>query len=564
MTPFRNHMTALCLSLFCLHTAAGQDTAVKNYPTLKQSIIAINLLKRHKNITVSKLATTGLGHPVQLITVSTGQANLKPAILILGNVTGKDHAATQITIGMVEQLAEKSKLLKNTTFYLIPIPSPDAVLGFETQPFHAGDTNHRPFDDDKDFQLDEDGPEDLNGDGWITQMRIKDVHGKYLKHKDDGRIMVLADAKNGQVGTHRVLIEGIDNDKDGLFNEDGVGGTAFNKNHTFNYGFFEPGAGPHQVSEPETRAIVEFAYKHTHIYAVYSFSEQDNLNSRWISGGNGRIPTQVEILDARYFSRFSKAYKSIFKGRGASTYHSQKGSFSRWAYFHYGRWSLTAPSFSVNLKANLHKSKTNKTKTLSTKVKKNIKPTPKISGNADVNRLRYLERQGLAGFVPWQKIKHPDFPGQVVEVGGFKPFVLSLPNFSKIPRLTQQNIKFIEKVAGSRAKLIFLKPKIEPLGQHVYRITVTVRNVGNLPTVSTMGKRTKRLQVLQLKVIPPVGTQFIRGKKITRLGQINPLGQEKRVYTLSLDAKASPVISFKVWSPCVGQKTLILHLIDSQ
>ena len=88
------------------------------------------------------------------------------------------------------------------------------------------------------MSIDEDGYEDLNKDGLITLMRIKDPAGRFIESDEDERIMVEADISKGQSGNYLVYSEGIDNDKDGSFNEDGPGGVDFNRNFTFNYESF--------------------------------------------------------------------------------------------------------------------------------------------------------------------------------------------------------------------------------------------------------------------------------------------------------------------------------------
>ena len=72
----------------------------------------------------------------------------------------------------------------------------------------------------------------MNNDGLITMIRVEDVTGDYIKLKEDERIMSKANAKEGELGTYKVFSEGIDNDKDGNYNEDGEGGVHFNKNLT--------------------------------------------------------------------------------------------------------------------------------------------------------------------------------------------------------------------------------------------------------------------------------------------------------------------------------------------
>lgn len=98
-------------------------------------------------------------------------------------------------------------------------------------------------------------PEDLDGDGNILQMRVRDEMGTMITSPDDRRLMVPAEA--GEKGEWRIYSEGIDNDNDGRFNEDGVGGLDINRNW--------PGQWHRNVTglinhHPETRAVAEFLF----------------------------------------------------------------------------------------------------------------------------------------------------------------------------------------------------------------------------------------------------------------------------------------------------------------
>ena len=49
-----------------------------------------------------------------------------------------------------------------------------------------------PWDEDEDGEADEDPGDDLDGDGWITNMRIPDPEGVWYAHPQDDRVMVRA------------------------------------------------------------------------------------------------------------------------------------------------------------------------------------------------------------------------------------------------------------------------------------------------------------------------------------------------------------------------------------
>ncbi len=59
-----------------------------------------------------------------------------------------------------------------------PLLNPDAARADFTTPRCERTSNGNPLDDDLDMQVDEDGPDDLNQDGLITSMRVKDPEGE--------------------------------------------------------------------------------------------------------------------------------------------------------------------------------------------------------------------------------------------------------------------------------------------------------------------------------------------------------------------------------------------------
>ena len=136
-------------------------------------------------------------------------------------------------------------------------------------------SNVRPHDTDRDSLLDEGPGEDLNGDGYIREMRENVGEGKgnaILDPRDKtGRLM-----KKVPDGDWMVYPEGLDDDLDGKYNEDGIGGLDLHRNYLKNWrpepgrdatgrGFTQGAAGAFPLSEPETRAVVLFLLTHPNI-----------------------------------------------------------------------------------------------------------------------------------------------------------------------------------------------------------------------------------------------------------------------------------------------------------
>ena len=86
-----------------------------------------------------------------------------------------------------------------------------------------------PRDDDGDGLFDEDGFDDLDGDGNIVMMRKKNPLGRWKDHPKDPRLMIQADPD--ETGDYEFIgYEGYDNDGDGRVNEDRPGFYDPNRN----------------------------------------------------------------------------------------------------------------------------------------------------------------------------------------------------------------------------------------------------------------------------------------------------------------------------------------------
>ena len=98
-----------------------------------------------------------------------------------------------------------------------------------------------------DDREDEDGAEDLDGNGIITMMRVKDPEGEWLPLEGEPRLMKKADPAKGEKGIFKLYPEGLDNDGDGQYNEDGPGGVNVGVNFPHLFRFFSKrtaGNGP--------------------------------------------------------------------------------------------------------------------------------------------------------------------------------------------------------------------------------------------------------------------------------------------------------------------------------
>jgi len=519
------------------------NPALAGYQPYEDYAAELEKIAASERAMLTSLAKTNEDRDVWLLTLSDGDPTSKPAILLVGSVEAShllgSELATRIAKRLLDEKPEEGKasLLERYSFYIIPRPNPDGTERNFSKPWTEHDGDATSTDDDRDFLTDEDPAEDLNGDGWITMMRVEDASGDYMPHPDEPRVMIKADAKKNERGQYRLLPEGRDNDQDDDFNEDGPGGVDFNRNFTHRYPYFQPGAGPHAVSEAETRAVADFAFDHPNIALVFSFSPHDNLFHPWkpdSKSNAGRIKTHVLDADAGYLNFLAEKYRKTHGGKDPPGYEKGEGAFSEWAYFHYGRWSLSTRGWWVPR----------------IEPKEEQKSAEK-RGSDELNQLRWLEQEELP-FVEWKEIEHPDFPGKKVEVGGFPPFYFKNPPAKELDVLADKHVEYLRELADLMPQLE-LETEVEDIGGGLFRVTATVRNIGYLPTFAKMGEISQQIYPPQLSIHLPDDAKLMHGSTRTALPIIEGGGGEKKHTWLIRQGGAATAAKVTVSAPAVGR-----------
>jgi hypothetical protein len=470
------------------------------------------------------LGTTAGGNSISVLTIGTGKTAEKPAIAVVGGIEGPHLFGTQLAVKFAEKVlgmtgnTQVRALLDSVCFYVIPSINPDAAQSYFASLRYERRGNGSPTDLDRDGRVAEDGYEDLNRDGLITMMRIADPTGKWMPHPTDQRIMMEARPAHGETGGYIYLTEGIDNDKDGSFNEDGEEGVIINKNFTFKYPFFTTGSGEHAMSEIETRTIADFLYDAKNVFAVVSFGPANNLSkplSYKESEASARIHTGWKKNDITINEQVSHLYKKHTGKMAPTEQAGSDGDFFQWAYFHYGRFSFSTPGWTFPDTA------------------KADKDVPK---SKELSFLQWAETNNIENvFVPWTAIEHPDFPGKKVEVGGLAPFVMTNPPTNLRDTLTDIHTNFLLDLARMRPRIDIQNVKTERLGRNLYRITADIVNMGDMPTASQTGEMVRWMQKTVIRLTPARGQEVISGNRVEVMGAIGARSSEKRSWIIKGD-----------------------------
>ncbi len=224
------------------------------------------------------------GRDIWQMTISnkkTGNPDWKPAMWVGGNRHSGEVTARVAALDFANRLltgygvdSEITHLVDTCTFYVRPMENPDGAELYLCTAQTNRSTN-RPMDNDGDGLLDEDPGDDLDGDGFLRQMRqyVGPGNGNYVVDPADPSGRLMRSVGSGY-GDYRVYSEGLDNDEDGRFNEDGIGGLDLHRNYPENWrpmteatgmGWTQSGAGEYPLSEPEIRSIVLFLLSHPNI-----------------------------------------------------------------------------------------------------------------------------------------------------------------------------------------------------------------------------------------------------------------------------------------------------------
>jgi hypothetical protein len=292
-----------------LLTPAPQAAESGKYHSYQELTAALNAtVAAHKDIArLVSVGKTGQGRDIWAVEIANPAGvpvEQRPALLVAGNFEGDHVVGSELALATVDYLlanyatdATVKQRIDTQAFYVIPRVNPDGAELMFAAVKTGRRTNATSFDADNDGRADEDGPEDLNKDGLITVMRVKDPKGPYMIDPADPRLMKKADPARGEQGGYAIYWEGTDKDNDGFIAEDGPGGADINRNFMHQYPYFQPDAGRYMASEAETRAVLDYVLKHRNIAAMLSFGESDNLIVPPNRGGNLGPAGPIALMD---------------------------------------------------------------------------------------------------------------------------------------------------------------------------------------------------------------------------------------------------------------------------
>ena len=607
-------MKKICLLIlitgcFALLTSAQSQNQDSPYLKPDQIDMAIQqLAKAHPDQTALHLiGKSWSGLPVYVLEVGNETRQKErnhPAVFVAANFEGSNPLANSGALWLIRDLLKKPDQFAGLTWYILPSGNPEALLSYFNSPLVQNERNLRPWNDDMDDQTDEDPAEDLNGDGYITQMRVKVPDGTMVPDSADARIMKRADLSKGQRGIYKLYTEGIDNDRDGQYNEDGIGGTnnGISFPHLFQYHHASSGEWPGQ--EAEVFGVLKFFTDHPEIALVMYYGQSNYCLQPPQSGRKGeanlsslKIPRRFAAMlnadpektysmsevkemvqaivppgtvvddsmiasmmdlgqvvnplakDLKIYTDLSKDYKAWLKKNGGEQKRldpedAKDGSFELWVYYHQG-----LPVFSQDFWGIPVLEKAEKDTAAQKKPTAPAAPPGRGAKKPDREKEFLTYNDSLlkgAGFIDWKPFVHPEL-GEV-EIGGVLPYADVLPAPDSISNLLEKQIPWIYELAGKIPKLDIEADKVTPLGGDLYRVEVWIRNNGAFHFPLEMGSRNGT---------PPPAVVLIEGKKLEIMEGL------ARTPIKGIDAGAMKKLSWLIRIPDDGNLTIRVRPVNA-
>ncbi len=432
---------------------------------------------------LESLGKTYGGREMWVLTITNfakGEISHRPAMWIDGAIHANEIQATEVVLYTAWYLCESRadsdvvrRLLDERVFYLLPMMSPDSrdAHFYKPNTTHSPRTGQRPIDDDKDGLVDEDGADDLDGDGSITFMRVKDKNGEYKPHPDFPSLMVAV--KPGERGEYRLLgMEGKDSDGDGEVNEDGDGSYDPNRDWGWNWQpeYVQRGAYRYPLSIGENRLVADFIAARPHIVGAQSYHNAGGMILR----GPGAKDDAFDGAEVAVYDVLGRRGEQLLPGYRymniANDLYEVYGGEVDWLHQSRGVWTFTNELFTPF----------------------NYFRTGSHAGFFGSDEIQQSFNKYLLldeGLAPWKEVEHPQY-GKV-EVGGMKKNWVRQPPSFLLEEECHRNMAFSLFHADELPLVKIQSVETKLLGGDITQVTAIIENPKKVPTHTSSDVRRK-------------------------------------------------------------------------
>jgi Zinc carboxypeptidase len=473
--------------------------------------------------TIDVVGKSEEGREIWAMTVNnpkTGAPLDKPGVYLDGNIHGNEIQAGEVCLAVLNRLLtgygqneQVTRLVDRNAYYVIPTVNVDGRYHFFHDPNDPSSNRsfRVPKDDDRDGLVDEDGPDDLDGDGNICMMRRKDPFGQYRTDPEDPRLMVRV--KPGEKGEWTILgEEGIDNDGDGKVNEDGEGYLDGNRNWGINWAppYVQSGSGDYPFEAAGLRAIARFLVDRPNIIVVFAFH---NNGGMYLRGPSTKAEEPMNPSDVGVYDHLGRNIEKIVPGYrymvSWKDLYPTYGDFTDFTDNVIGSYSFVGELFVTESETYRPPPKPG----AAAAAPSDIMDVMGADNAQERERLQFNDHltQGEL-YKPWKRFKHPQFGD--IEIGGWVKMSSRLPHPFMLNDLVYRNASAVLFAAAATPAIsLDVLPPVKA-GAGLYKVRVRVINGGSMPSLTYTAIQRKIHPQDTLTVSGP-GAKVVAGGRVS-------------------------------------------------
>ncbi len=426
-----------------------------------------------------------------LLTIGREPERVRPTVWVDGNMHASELAGSSMALAMAEDAiafhldpnggfrdlpAPAARALEDVLWMVLPRMSPDGAEAVLKTGRYVRSTPR----DDRPGRAARWLSEDVDGDGLALLMRVRDPGGEYVESAEVPGLM-LPRLIEDEGPFYKLYPEGRVDAFDGhtIPSPHFLSDNHADLNRNFPWSWAPPheqaGAGAFPLSEPEARAVVELTSKHPEIFAWLNGHTFGGVFIRPL----GHLPdTKMNEQDLALFRQIGAWSEALtgypmVSGFEEFTYEPDKplhGDLTDYAYHQRGAVAYVVELWDLFTRIGMPR-------------KKRFVLAYSELGRPEMIALGKWDAEHNAGRVvrPWRPFEHPQLGP--VEIGGVDPRVgLWNPPYELLAEVCERQSAAFARVASLAPRLELDAPEVERLGDGVARVTLTVRNVGYLPT----------------------------------------------------------------------------------
>lgn len=488
------------------------------------------------------------GRDIWLATVTnfaTGPDTEKPAFWIEANIHATEVTGCTAALHLINKLLTQygqdekvTRVMDTRAFYIAPRLNPDgAELALADRPkFIRSSVRPYPRLDQQDGLIEE----DIDGDGRILTMRVRDPNGAWKPYPDDPRWLIAREPDDapGSGEFYRLLPEGSIQNYDGVTIKVAPAREGLDLNRQYPMEWApegdQHGAGPYPTSEPEVRAMVQAVIDRPNITGYITYHTSSGVHLRPYSAhADDDFPT-ADLRTYKFIGERATKFtgypaKSVFHDFKYEPKQVIRGGSDDWMYDHLGVYAWTTEFWSPQQQIGL-------------KDYHFIEWYRDHPLDHDLKLLKWNDEvlKGK-GYIDWYPYEHPQLGH--VELGGW----------DQMYSWTNPPTDLLEKEIAPHSDFaifhLLISPKLDvhtlevkPLGADTYHVRLVLCNTGWLPTnITQKAVDRKAVRPIEVELTLPEGAKMINGEKKVEVGQLDGRSDKRNLLSTYADVTSDRV-----------------------